>query len=277
MTIPRLELRAALIASRLLVILARSLDVPLSDCHLWSDSRIVLSWVQSDEPVGNELVDNYVAQIHELCSGATWHHVPTADNPADIASRGADALKLESATLWWNGPTWLAEDEGCWPSSLDHVRHSPLTENDAAAQRPTLCAATQTHSPASHHIDRFSSLTGLLRGTVRARRLLLRAHCAASDPPPTPMSPTTASELRRAFIDCVKLTQAATFARELTDLRSSSRESLNHRALRSPTPFIDDDGVLRAGGRLADSLLPHDERHPPILDGSSHLAQLIIR
>ncbi|XP_058801527.1 uncharacterized protein LOC131670157 [Phymastichus coffea] len=100
MTIPRLELRAALIASQLLTTTASALKVPISACHLWSDSRVALHWLQSDEPVGNDLVDNYIAHVQELIAGAALHHVPTTDNPADIASRGVGSDALKDHRLW---------------------------------------------------------------------------------------------------------------------------------------------------------------------------------
>ena len=53
MTIPRLELRAALLAAHLLRTVAESLDIPWSDCFAWSDSQVALHWIKSTEPVGN--------------------------------------------------------------------------------------------------------------------------------------------------------------------------------------------------------------------------------
>ena len=41
-----------------------------------------------------------------------WRHVPTADNSADLASRGGHT---EKADLWWHGPRWLASPE-FWPA-----------------------------------------------------------------------------------------------------------------------------------------------------------------
>ena len=62
MTIPRLELRDALLAVRLLCFASSSLEVPRQDCYGWSDSRVVLLWLDSDGPLDNDLVDNYVRQ-----------------------------------------------------------------------------------------------------------------------------------------------------------------------------------------------------------------------
>ena len=50
MTIPRLELRAALLAARLLRSVARDLGIPFQDCYAWSDSQITLHWLRSTGP-----------------------------------------------------------------------------------------------------------------------------------------------------------------------------------------------------------------------------------
>lgn len=108
MTIPRLELRAALIASRLLESIAEDLDIPAARCHAWSDSQVILHWVTSGKPVENALVDGYIEQIQELTPSTAWRYVQTYSNPADVASRGATPQQLSSQTSWWTGPTWLS-------------------------------------------------------------------------------------------------------------------------------------------------------------------------
>ncbi|XP_014209983.1 uncharacterized protein LOC106640446 [Copidosoma floridanum] len=66
MTIPRLELRAALLATRLLATAAKEYSISEEHCHAWSDSQIVLHLIRSSKPTNNSLVDNYVAHIQEL-------------------------------------------------------------------------------------------------------------------------------------------------------------------------------------------------------------------
>ncbi|XP_014208616.1 uncharacterized protein LOC106639487 [Copidosoma floridanum] len=53
MTIPRLELQAALLAARLLRMVAEEYAVSVEHCHAWSDSQIVLHWLRSSEPTNN--------------------------------------------------------------------------------------------------------------------------------------------------------------------------------------------------------------------------------
>jgi hypothetical protein len=61
--------------------------------HMWTDSEIALCWLYSNKPV-NVFVNNRVAQIKKLAPTATWRHIPSAENSADITSRGITAAAL---------------------------------------------------------------------------------------------------------------------------------------------------------------------------------------
>lgn len=41
-------------------------------------------------------------------------------------------------------------------------------------------------------------------------------------------------------------------------------------------PFIDKNDIIRVGGRLTNSSLPYEQKHPVILHGNTQLAQLLI-
>ena len=56
-----------------------------------------------------------------------WRSLPTADNPADLASRGGH---VEKADLWWDGPRWLASPE-LWPTD---VLNKPSEERQTEAK-----------------------------------------------------------------------------------------------------------------------------------------------
>ncbi|XP_033222494.1 uncharacterized protein LOC117176360 [Belonocnema kinseyi] len=65
MPIWRLQLRAALLAAQLFQTTEEQVNVALKDCNAWTDSQVVLHWLRSDEPLSNELVNNYVSQVQE--------------------------------------------------------------------------------------------------------------------------------------------------------------------------------------------------------------------
>ena len=84
-TIPRLELMAALLASRL----ARTIYNELRkkpEVTLWSDSQIVLHWLHSESTTKKASVGVRVAEIQSEWDQEKWKYVPTKLNPADDLS-----------------------------------------------------------------------------------------------------------------------------------------------------------------------------------------------
>ncbi|KAL7299355.1 hypothetical protein TKK_0007926 [Trichogramma kaykai] len=187
MTIPRLELRAALLASRLLQHIANGIGVPIENCHAWSDSRIVLHWLRSQGPTGNSVVDDYVAHIQELSRGVTWHHVPTGDNPADIASRGSRAQDLVTSRLWITGPDWLRQPVSAWPA------RQPNEDPDLPRADVRCLVTIQSTREDPVMIKKFSNRMRLLRALTRARRWI---HSRREPRPPSPLTPVNAEDIR---------------------------------------------------------------------------------
>lgn len=80
-------------------------------------------------------------------------------------------------------------------------------------------------------------------------------------------------QAKTVVIRCV---QQESYAEELNCLRD--RIQLSKKGpLRKLNPFIDEDGLLRIGGRLTNADLPRDERHPVILPKTHHITTLIVR
>ena len=125
LTIPKLELTAATIATRLVkyVMDAYAQEFIIDSVHLYSDSQITLGWIKSNQtlPV---YVQNRVNEIASTLPDATWHYVASSENPADIVSRGTDVATLKSKKLWWRGPTWLNND---LPPAIPEQRSCKLT------------------------------------------------------------------------------------------------------------------------------------------------------
>ena len=101
LTIPKLELQEALLAVRLRKEIHRALTITIDRTFMWTDGTTVLQWLKSTDkqPV---FVANRVAEILELTTVDEWHHVPTADNPADAGTRGLSASSLLESS-WLKG------------------------------------------------------------------------------------------------------------------------------------------------------------------------------
>ena len=109
LTIPRLELIAAHMATNLLINVRNALDnLPSPKVFGWLDSTVALHWIKGNGQY-KQFVANRVAKI-QLYKEIEWKYIPTDENPADLASRGA----LVHSVLWQQGPAWL-QDKSEWP------------------------------------------------------------------------------------------------------------------------------------------------------------------
>ena len=107
LTIPRLELVSGHMASNAADNVQRALEgFTVTATYCWLDSTVALRWICGGGEY-RQFVVNRVRMIQEHNIDA-WRHVTTADNPADIGSRGGS---VENCELWWNGPTWLSNRE----------------------------------------------------------------------------------------------------------------------------------------------------------------------
>ncbi|GFW57562.1 uncharacterized protein TNCV_544711 [Trichonephila clavipes] len=111
LTIPRLELCAAVILAKLVKRVVAALQLETAELYLWSDSMIVLAWLRKEPMDLKTFVQNRVAKIQELYPNQLWRHVPSDQNPADLVSRGVNPDKLLQQNLWFNGPTFLSGDD----------------------------------------------------------------------------------------------------------------------------------------------------------------------
>ncbi|VDM38239.1 unnamed protein product [Toxocara canis] len=116
MTIPRLELIAALISSGAIAYVHRHLQpLQLSEnCPriLRSDSKVVLQWIANPGNHGR-FVDNRHTEIRN--NKLVCRYVPADDNLADAVSRRCSPRELLHHPLWWKGPLWLCKDPSEWP------------------------------------------------------------------------------------------------------------------------------------------------------------------
>ncbi|XP_043485904.1 uncharacterized protein LOC122513563 [Polistes fuscatus] len=118
-SIPNLELCGAALLVRLIRHLT-SLDfLQKRPIFAWSDSQIVLTWLRKHPCHWKTFVANRVSLIQTQLPSASWSHVPSKENPADLASRGVAPEELAKSALWWHGPSWLAGPSVQWPRSIE--------------------------------------------------------------------------------------------------------------------------------------------------------------
>ncbi|XP_071652529.1 uncharacterized protein [Temnothorax longispinosus] len=249
LTIPRLELTAALLLSRLMQYVQATLKLNVTATHLWTDSVVTLTWIKSHASRWKDFVRNRVSQIQELTANAHWKYVPGTSNPADCASRGLSTAQLQSHSLWWTGPPWILTPEA-WPS-----QPALTDELNGHEARPGIALYAAASQP-DYHWDLIYKFIALLRGFWDGS---LDSHSA----------------LEKARLFWIKATQAAYFTHEIKMLTANSRPPTAH-AFSRLTAYIDAQGIIRVGGRLNQSALAQDNKHQAILPCHSRFSTLII-
>ncbi|GFS99680.1 integrase catalytic domain-containing protein [Nephila pilipes] len=169
-TLPRLELLAALMRTRLLKYFCEEVDIQPSAATLWTDSKITLSWIRTDPNKWKTFVCNRTTEILQYTSPAQWRHCPGTQNPADHLSRGILPSKLSNLKIWWYGPDWLTREPSLWPT--EDLSYYEQLKTDKEARKPlTQSLYVETTNPVID-ITHYSSYTKLLRVTAWILRFL---------------------------------------------------------------------------------------------------------
>ena len=114
-SIPRLELQAAVLGTRVCKTLREELELNIDRAFLWTDSEIVLHYLKNEKRRLPTFVANRVEEIKEHSPVHYWNHVPRTLNPADHVSRGLTPSSLRADHSWLHGPDFLWGPEHSWP------------------------------------------------------------------------------------------------------------------------------------------------------------------
>ena len=269
-TLPRLELNAAVIGARLSRMLIHELDLPIERVQYWSDSTLVLQYIKNKSQRVKVYVANRVTDIREASSPDDWSHMPGEDNPADILSRGCLNPEKLIKSNWFTAPAFLAKDEEHWPrlvlSELD-------SEDSEVRRKSVLFAMCVLDEPSGIDLKRFSSWIRLKRVVAWIFRFV--SNCGGPKGEKVLCQTISVDELDAAETHIVKEVQQEAFKDEMRTIKD--REQLLHTNRLSPlSPFIDASGILRVGGRLKDIKIPYHAKHQPILPKQHQVTRILI-
>ncbi|XP_037959288.1 uncharacterized protein LOC119688691 [Teleopsis dalmanni] len=268
-TLPRLELCAAVLAAELSARVKSDLQEKDQPVFLWTDSEIVLSWINSQSSSFQTFVANRVARIQTLTLSEQWRHVRSKDNPADVLSRGLSARALSTCALWFQGPFFLHGRQEVWPPRFSSSLQVPVD----LEKKKVVAVATQSNDAdfiyRIQHKNSFKTLQKIvayvLRFTNNARKSKesRATHIVLS-----------ANELDAALITIICHIQGNDFHEEIKQLKKQGHVDKSS-SISSLSPFIDNANVLRVGGRLEASSLPYDSKHPMLIPYNDPLAKLL--
>lgn len=279
LTLPKLELLAAVVASRIARFIINALNLQEKPTYFWGDSQIVLHWLESTKTLP-QFISNRVRAIKDAVPDATWNYCPTTDNPADLLTRGVSFQFLSSPeNLWWKGPSWITTPDS-WPKwqpqPTTHL-HATATTFTEISPQPTSKEDVGLHQVIT--LTKYSSLNRLVAVTAYVYRYV--NNLRKSQPKLT--GPLTAEELRAAHTRWIRNCQERAYSKELASAQPKpGHPKPGHPTVSTPPLvrqlrlFLDKDGLLRCGGRIHNAPLSELARFPYLLPQNNHLTELIV-
>ncbi|XP_062557296.1 uncharacterized protein LOC134222169 [Armigeres subalbatus] len=262
MTIPRLELCGAKLLAELMQKVIAATKMSFDNVKLWCDSQIVLCWLKKSPLALNPFVANRVAAILEITQSYQWGYIRSEDNPADVISRGELPEDLLQKQLWWCGAQMLWEIQltSCEPESFDELMLPEL--------KPSVVLSVVKVKP-TIVLNRLSSYRRIQRAWAYIHRYI---DCKVYKKQVS--GDITVDEIMRAEKSVLLLVQRESYGDVLKSLKSNSVQQHLYRNL---ALFVDDDGLIRVGGRLKYSSIPYDGKHQVLLPQKHHITESIVR
>ena len=156
-TIPRMELTAAVLAVRVDRMLQKELQLPLQGSTFWTDSTTVLKYLSNETSRFHTFVANRIATIREATEVEQWRYIGSKENPADEASRGMKAENFLENKRWIQGPEFLSKSEDRWPKS--DMDLSVISSDDPEVKRNLVVNSIikDAENPTNYLIHYFSN------------------------------------------------------------------------------------------------------------------------
>ncbi|XP_033646408.1 uncharacterized protein LOC117305638 [Asterias rubens] len=253
LTIPRLELQAALLATRLYASVVRETSNEFERAIFLSDSVIVLSWIRGQSRQYKSFVANRVAEIQSQTDPSDWRHVPGEHNVADKISRGVKVEQLQGT--WKDGPGFLREPEENWPKSLPKAE-----EREVNREKKEKTVLMVKEAADAIDCNKFSSWRKLIRVTAYVFRFISHLKSKQRD--------------HDGSLTVEELTSAENHW--LVEAQKSLHGRLEKGEFKSLSPFVK-DGMTYVGGRGHLGKLSYDRQHPVLLPRSHHISYLITK
>ncbi|XP_074632496.1 uncharacterized protein LOC141890859 [Acropora palmata] len=140
-TVPKLELAAATLATRINKVVTKELKgrLTIDSVTYWTDSMIVLKYIANEKRRFVTFVANRVTVIRQESEPSQWRHVRSELNPADYAFRGIKASETKKLEKWKNGADFLWKDTKEWPPQPAEVSED-LLDSDEGVKREKVTA-----------------------------------------------------------------------------------------------------------------------------------------
>ncbi|XP_053661730.1 uncharacterized protein LOC128710893 [Anopheles marshallii] len=276
LSIPRLELQAAVIGARFADHITKTHRLKIDRRMFWTDSRNVVSWIRSDHRRFSTFVAFRVSELFEITNTNEWRWLSTKVNVADDGTKWQGDPDLTSSSRWFRGPEFLWEAEEKWP----------INNNDPGETSEEIRKSVSHHAVVNIIVDftHFSRWKKLLRTVGYIHRYIgnLQRRVGREEEVGGPL---TQEELFAAERSLYIWVQLDGFAADIRRLSSGAKQKHPWKRVIGPdsslyklSPEIDERGILRMRGRLNNyTPLGASLGKPIILPRRHPVTDLIIR
>ena len=315
LSIPRMELTAAVVSVNVTTMLKSELDYENLKSVYYTDSEVVIGYINNEARRFHVYVGNRVQYIRDRSNPEQWHHVPGKDNPADEASRSLTASQLLKNTRWFRGPEFLWKTDVPL-RNVRQIRQLATDDVEVKANTfATTCSQAQEPHETSmlFYLNRVSSWQKAKTTVAWIRRAIVNLQqtvvCKTTFEGPAETHPSKSAakspnvqqklllplsvqelvQAEQAILSCVQRHYFGPEVQTLKNLNGNlskfeDRYAARQRndklrkasCLRKLDPFIDENGLVRVGGRIRRAAFPLALKHPCILPKRNHITDLII-
>ena len=274
-SIPELELCGAHLLAKILDSTSQTLNISEDQIWAYSDSTIVLAWLDGNPKRYKLYVANRISKTIKLMPPKVWHYVPTSLNPADCASRGLSARDLITHHLWWHGPPWLQEQPlvlPATPSASD--REIELDQEHRSKKKEQQLASAAVPALGTRLEECSTSLNKVIRVTCWVMRFIVKCKKKqiSSD------QKLSVAEFIAAEDFLLRRAQLRSFSLEIQQLTSDPPKPLSDNCrILALQPEMNDRGLLTVGGRLRHALISEQQKHPVILSPRDIFTKLLFK
>ncbi|XP_034076932.1 uncharacterized protein LOC117549272 [Gymnodraco acuticeps] len=280
LSIPRLELCAAVLAVEMADMIVEEMDLKFDSIEYYTDSKVVLGYIHNQSRRFYVYVNNRVQQIRQSSAPEQWQYVSTDHNPADHGTRSVPASLLGSTT-WLTGPAFLRNPSSPKPERQEiYDLVDSISDSEVRPQVVVNITNIKKDTLNTARFERFSDFDTLIKAVGHL------VHIASSFSQARQVDTChgwhichkglSNGETEKAKILVIKSVQRECYAEEFRCIETSGNLPINS-SLQKLHPFVDSTGILRVGGRIKESQLSTDETNPIIIPGHHHLGTLIVR
>lgn len=262
-TIPRLELCAAVLGVNVGQTAKEQLKIEIDDVKYFSDSRIVLGYINNAKKRFFVYVANRIAHILSLSDPSQWSYIRSEINPADVSTRGILPREMQNCV-------WISNLEKT--DIITSEEHFPLVSPEE--DKEIRCNKTDIETKSAYGLSndfltKFSKWNKLVAVVAKVYGFIQKCRKAEN-------MMSDVDLLCKAEMVIIRDIQQKFYSEEIENLQDSKPLSKNS-PIQKLDPFIDSEGILRVGGRLRNLSADASFKNPMILPAKHHVTTLIVR